>query len=52
MGYISEFYVVIVYRVVSYDLEEGEIGLFLGMVYLVKFCEMVENVLGMFISFF
>lgn len=40
----------IVYCVVSYDLEDGEIGLFLGIVYLVKFREIVENVLGNLIS--
>lgn len=51
-GYISELYVVIVYCVVSYDLELGEIGVFLGIVYFVKFCEMVENVLGMLLSLF
>ncbi|WP_334064503.1 threonine synthase [Alteromonas genovensis] len=45
-GYISEPHAAIAYRAVSHDLEEGEIGLFLGTAHPAKFRETVENVLG------
>jgi len=45
-GYTSEPHAAIAYRAVSHDLEEGEIGLFLGTAHPAKFRETVENVLG------
>ena len=45
-GYVSEPHAAIAYRAVSHDLEEGEIGLFLGTAHPAKFRETVENVLG------
>ncbi|MHC6647513.1 threonine synthase [Alteromonas sp. HB246098] len=45
-GYTSEPHAAIAYRVVSHDLEDGEIGLFLGTAHPAKFRETVENVLG------
>lgn len=46
LGYTSEPHAAIAYRAVSHDLEEGEIGLFLGTAHPAKFRETVENVLG------
>ena len=46
-GYTSEPHAAIAYRAVSHDLEEGEIGLFLGTAHPAKFRETVENVLGL-----
>ena len=45
-GYTSEPHAAIAYRAVSHDLEDGEIGLFLGTAHPAKFRETVENVLG------
>ena len=45
-GYVSEPHAAIAYRAVSHDLEDGEIGLFLGTAHPAKFRETVENVLG------
>lgn len=45
-GYTSEPHAAIAYRAVSHDLEEGEVGLFLGTAHPAKFRETVENVLG------
>ena len=45
-GYTSEPHAAIAHRAVSHDLEEGEIGLFLGTAHPAKFRETVENVLG------
>ena len=50
LGYTSEPHAAIAYRAVSHDLEEGEIGLFLGTAHPAKFRETVENVLGTPIS--
>ena len=49
-GYVSEPHAAIAYRAVSHDLEDGEIGLFLGTAHPAKFRETVENVLGSPIS--
>ena len=46
LGYTSEPHAALAYRAVSHDLEEGEIGLFLGTAHPAKFRETVENVLG------
>jgi len=46
LGYTSEPHAAIAYRAASHDLEEGEIGLFLGTAHPAKFRETVENVLG------
>jgi threonine synthase len=46
LGYTSEPHAAIAYRAVSHDLEDGEIGLFLGTAHPAKFRETVENVLG------
>ncbi|AGP86727.1 threonine synthase [Alteromonas mediterranea] len=45
-GYTSEPHAAIAYRAVSHDLQDGEIGLFLGTAHPAKFRETVENVLG------
>jgi len=45
-GYTSEPDAAIAYRAVSHDLQDGEIGLFLGTAHPAKFRETVENVLG------
>ena len=45
-GYTSEPHAAIAYRAVSHDLQDGEIGLFLGTEHPAKFRETVENVLG------
>ncbi len=45
-GYTSEPHAAIAYRAVSHDLQDGEIGLFLGTAHPAKFSETVENVLG------
>ena len=45
-GYTSEPHAAIAYRAVNHDLEDGEIGLFLGTAHPAKFRETVENVLG------
>ena len=45
-GYTSEPHAAIAYRAISHDLEDGEIGLFLGTAHPAKFRETVENVLG------
>ena len=45
-GYTSEPHAAIAYRTVSHDLQDGEIGLFLGTAHPAKFRETVENVLG------
>ena len=45
-GYTSEPHAAIAYRAVSHDLDEGEVGLFLGTAHPAKFRETVENVLG------
>jgi threonine synthase len=45
-GYTSEPHAAIAYRAVSHNLEDGEIGLFLGTAHPAKFRETVENVLG------
>ncbi len=50
LGYTSEPHAAIAYRAVSHDLEDGEIGLFLGTAHPAKFRETVENVLGTPIS--
>jgi threonine synthase len=50
LGYSSEPHAAIAYRAVSHDLEDGEIGLFLGTAHPAKFRETVENVLGTPIS--
>jgi threonine synthase len=46
LGYTSEPHAALAYRAVSHDLEDGEIGLFLGTAHPAKFRETVENVLG------
>lgn len=46
LGYTSEPHAAIAYRAVSHDLNEGEVGLFLGTAHPAKFRETVENVLG------
>ena len=45
-GDTSEPHAAIAYRAVSHDLQDGEIGLFLGTAHPAKFRETVENVLG------
>lgn len=45
-GYTSEPHAAIAYHAVSHDLQDGEIGLFLGTAHPAKFRETVENVLG------
>jgi len=46
LGYTSEPHAALAFRAVSHDLEDGEIGLFLGTAHPAKFRETVENVLG------
>lgn len=46
VGYTSEPHAAIAYRAVNHDLNEGEVGLFLGTAHPAKFRETVENVLG------
>lgn len=46
LGYTSEPHAAIAYRAVSHDLNEGEVGMFLGTAHPAKFRETVENVLG------
>ncbi|RDV29029.1 threonine synthase [Alteromonas aestuariivivens] len=46
LGYTSEPHAAVAYRALSHDLNEGEVGLFLGTAHPAKFRETVENVLG------
>lgn len=50
LGYTSEPHAAIAYRAVSHDLNDAEVGLFLGTAHPAKFRETVENVLGKPIS--
>ena len=45
-GYTSEPHAAIAYRAVSHDLNDDEVGVFLGTAHPAKFRETVENVLG------
>lgn len=45
-GYTCEPHAAIAYRALSHDLEDGEVGVFLGTAHPAKFRETVENVLG------
>ncbi|WP_371194214.1 threonine synthase [Glaciecola sp. SC05] len=46
LGYISEPHAAIGYRGLTRQLQEGEVGIFLGTAHPAKFRETVENVLG------
>lgn len=46
LGYVSEPHAAIAYRCLSKQLEEDEVGIFLGTAHPAKFRETVENVLG------
>ncbi|WP_395344796.1 threonine synthase [Ningiella sp. W23] len=46
LGYISEPHAAIAYRALTRQLEDSEIGIFLGTAHPAKFRETVENVLG------
>ncbi len=46
LGYISEPHAAVAYRALSNQLEEGEVGVFLGTAHPAKFKETVETVLG------
>jgi len=50
LGYISEPHAAVAYKSLSRDLQDDEIGLFLGTAHPAKFRESVENVLGQPIS--
>lgn len=50
LGYVSEPHAAIAYRCLSKQLEEDEVGIFLGTAHPAKFRETVENVLGQPIS--
>lgn len=49
-GYVSEPHAAIAYKTLKRDLQEGEVGIFLGTAHPAKFRETVENVLGQPIS--
>ena len=50
LGYISEPHAAISYKALSNDLNDDEVGIFLGTAHPAKFKETVENVLGQPIS--
>ena len=50
LGYVSEPHAAIAYKSMKRDLEEEEVGIFLGTAHPAKFRESVENVLGQPIS--
>ena len=50
LGYVSEPHAAVAYRSLMKDLQEDEVGIFLGTAHPAKFRETVENVLGQPIS--
>ena len=49
-GYLSEPHGAIAYKALKHEINEGEVGIFLGTAHPAKFKESVENILGELIS--